>query len=34
VRERLETEYGTDALLRAEERDGHFIARIDIPLDA
>jgi two-component system, LytTR family, sensor histidine kinase AlgZ len=32
VRERLETEYGPDARLRTEEKDGRFVARIDIPL--
>ena len=34
VRERLESEYGDDALLRANESNGRFVARIDIPLNA
>jgi two-component system sensor histidine kinase AlgZ len=32
VRERLESEYGDDALLQADEANGRFVARIDIPL--
>ena len=32
VRERLESEYGSDARLRTEEADGRFIARIEIPV--
>jgi hypothetical protein len=34
VRERLESEYGPDARLRTEETNGHFVSRIEIPLDA
>jgi len=33
VRERLVTEYGSDARLRTEEVDGRFVAQIEIPLD-
>jgi Histidine kinase len=34
VRERLESEYGGDAFLRAEEAESRFVARIEIPLSA
>jgi two-component system, LytTR family, sensor histidine kinase AlgZ len=33
VRERLETAYGRDAFLRAEETDGRFIVRVEMPLE-
>jgi two-component system, LytTR family, sensor histidine kinase AlgZ len=33
VRERLETAYGSDAFLRAEETDGRFIVRVEMPLE-
>jgi two-component system sensor histidine kinase AlgZ len=33
VRERLETAYGNDAFLRAEETDGRFIVRVEMPLE-
>ena len=32
VRERLETVYGDAALLRAEETDGRFVVRVEMPL--
>jgi two-component system sensor histidine kinase AlgZ len=32
VRERLDSAYGKDALLWAEERDGRFVVRVQIPL--
>ena len=31
VRERLESAYGTDAFLHTEEKDGRFIAKIELP---
>jgi LytS/YehU family sensor histidine kinase len=31
VRARLQSEYGDDARLHSEERDGRFIARIEVP---
>ena len=33
VRERLESAYGGDALLRTEERDGRFVVTVEIPAD-
>jgi two-component system sensor histidine kinase AlgZ len=34
VRARLRTLYGTDAALRTEEKDGRFIANIELPVEA
>jgi len=31
VRERLESAYGTDAFLHTEEKDGRFVAKIELP---
>jgi two-component system, LytTR family, sensor histidine kinase AlgZ len=33
VRERLESTYGSDAFLRAEETDGRFMVRVEMPLE-
>ena len=33
VRERLDSAYGSDALFQADEREGRFVARVEIPLD-
>jgi hypothetical protein len=32
VRLRLESLYGTDALLRTEEADGRFVVRVEMPV--
>src|SRR5262245_690813 len=33
VRERLESAYGGEAFVRAEETDGRFVARVEIPME-